>query len=126
MNAILRPRFHVVAIYAIAALVVVGFSRTFFLKYWFETPALTKLLHLHGAVFTAWLLLLFWRTRPADMTDRFYVHLVIFAALVQMPYYGLVPAQIQIIMLLAGAVLRPEVSATVIPTRRAAREAVLV
>jgi hypothetical protein len=63
MNAIPRPRFHVVAIYAIAALVVVGFSRTFFLKYWFETPALTKLLHLHGLVFTSWLLLHYTQAR---------------------------------------------------------------
>jgi hypothetical protein len=64
MNAVLpRPRFHVIAIYAIAALVFVGFARTFFLKYWFETPALTKLLHLHGAVFTSWLALHYTQAR---------------------------------------------------------------
>jgi hypothetical protein len=64
MNAVLpRPRFHVIAIYAIAALVFVGFARTFFLKYWFETPPLTRLLHLHGAVFTAWLVLHYTQAR---------------------------------------------------------------
>lgn len=64
MNAILpRPRFHVIALYAIAALVFVGFARTFFLKYWFETPGLTKLLHLHGAVFTSWLVLHYTQAR---------------------------------------------------------------
>jgi hypothetical protein len=64
MNAVLpRPRFHVTAIYAIAALVFVGFARTFFLKYWFETPGLTKLLHLHGAVFTSWLVLHYTQAR---------------------------------------------------------------
>ena len=64
MNAVLpRPRFHVIALYAIAELVFVGFARTFFLKYWFETPPLTKLLHLHGAVFTSWLVLHFTQAR---------------------------------------------------------------
>lgn len=64
MNAAVpRPRFHVIAVYAIAALVFVGFARTFFLKYWFETPPLTKLLHLHGAVFTSWLVLHYTQAR---------------------------------------------------------------
>jgi len=58
MNAVVpRPRFHVVAILAIAALVFIGFARTFYLKFWFDVPLLTKLLQLHGAMFTAWLVL---------------------------------------------------------------------
>jgi hypothetical protein len=46
---------------SIAFLVVTfaGFSRTYFLKSFTDTPALGGLLHVHGAVFTAWLLLLF-------------------------------------------------------------------
>lgn len=55
MNAIPRPRFHVIAVYAIAALVFVGFARTFYLKFWFDTPMLTRLLQLHGVMFTSWL-----------------------------------------------------------------------
>jgi hypothetical protein len=58
MNAVVpRPRFHVIAIIAVAALVVTGFARTFYLKFWFDTPPLTRLLIIHGAMFTAWLVL---------------------------------------------------------------------
>jgi hypothetical protein len=64
MNAVVsRPRFHVVAIMAVAALVLVGFARTFYLKIWFDTPPLTRLLHLHGAMFTAWLVLHYTQAR---------------------------------------------------------------
>jgi hypothetical protein len=63
MNAIPRPRFHVIAIHAIAALVLAGFARTFYLKYWFDTPMLTRLLQLHGVMFTAWLVLHFTQAR---------------------------------------------------------------
>lgn len=63
MNAIVRPRFHLLAICAVAALVVAGFARTFYLRYWFEVPPLTRLLYLHGAMFTAWLALHFTQAR---------------------------------------------------------------
>jgi hypothetical protein len=63
MNAVPRPRFHVIAIVAIAALVVIGFARTFYLRFWFDVPPLTRLLHLHGALFTSWLLLYFTQAR---------------------------------------------------------------
>ena len=64
MNAVVpRPRFHVIAIVAIAALVVTGFARTFYLRYWFDTPPLTRLLYLHGLMFTSWLVLHFTQAR---------------------------------------------------------------
>jgi hypothetical protein len=63
MNAIPRPRFHVIAIIAIAALVFIGFARTFYLKAWFDVPVLTQLLVLHGAMFTAWLVLHYTQAR---------------------------------------------------------------
>lgn len=64
MNAVVsRPRFHVIASVAIAALVVTGFARTFYLRYWFDTPPLTRLLYLHGLMFTSWLLLHFTQAR---------------------------------------------------------------
>jgi hypothetical protein len=63
MNAIPRPRFHLIAITAIAALVFIGFARSFYLKFWFDTPPLTRLLHLHGAMFTAWLALHYTQAR---------------------------------------------------------------
>lgn len=64
MNAVVpRPRFHVIAIVAIAALVLTGFARTFYLRFWFDTPPITKLLYLHGAMFTTWLALHFTQAR---------------------------------------------------------------
>jgi signal transduction histidine kinase len=63
MNAIPRPRFHVIAIMAIAALVFAGFARTFYLGFWFDAPLLTRLLQLHGAMFTAWLALHYTQAR---------------------------------------------------------------
>jgi hypothetical protein len=42
---------------AIASTIVIflGFARTYYLKTYFGTPALTPLVHLHGLVFTAWM-----------------------------------------------------------------------
>jgi uncharacterized membrane protein len=42
--------------------VIVGFAPTFFLKEAFDTPDLTPLVHVHGALFTAWLALLLTQT----------------------------------------------------------------
>jgi hypothetical protein len=44
---------------AVAAVVAVfaGFARTYYLRPYFGTPPLTPLLHLHGVVFTSWLVL---------------------------------------------------------------------
>lgn len=77
MNAVVsRPRFHVIAITAIAALVFIGFARTFYLKAWFDAPVLTQLLLLHGVMFTAWLGLHFTQARliaahRVDLHKRF-------------------------------------------------------
>lgn len=42
-----------------AAVVFAGFARTYYLKHLFGTPRLPLLLHIHGFVFTLWLLLFF-------------------------------------------------------------------
>lgn len=46
----------------IVVVTVAGFARSYYLNYWFETPAgmrkLTPLLHLHGAAFSAWMALM--------------------------------------------------------------------
>src|SRR5215207_9549026 len=42
--------------------VFAGFARTYYLRPYFGTPALTPLLHLHGIVFTSWLALLLTQT----------------------------------------------------------------
>ena len=42
----------------IPIIVLIGFSRTYYLKGWFGTPALPGLLvHLHGIVMTSWVVL---------------------------------------------------------------------
>jgi hypothetical protein len=38
--------------------VLYGFSRSYYLKLAFGTPVLTPLFHLHGALFTSWMVLL--------------------------------------------------------------------
>lgn len=42
---------------AVAAVVFAGFARTYYLKPYFGTPSLTPLLHLHGVLFTSWVVL---------------------------------------------------------------------
>jgi len=37
-----------------AAVVLIGFSRTFYLRAWFDTPPLSALRYTHGAAMTAW------------------------------------------------------------------------
>jgi hypothetical protein len=49
-------RFYVGMAVAIVLTVFVGFSRSYFLKPWFGTPELSRLLHLHGFIFTTWTL----------------------------------------------------------------------
>jgi len=48
---------------ALALTVFVGFAPTFYLKAVFATPPLTALAHLHGVVFTAWMVVLIAQTR---------------------------------------------------------------
>ena len=50
-------RFYLSMAIASAAGIFLGFARTFYLKTYFATPALPLVLHLHGAVFTAWILI---------------------------------------------------------------------
>jgi len=60
LSAALRRRDHVFysgMSLAIAAVVFVGFSRTYFMRSYFHGPALTPLRLVHGAVFTAWIAL---------------------------------------------------------------------
>jgi hypothetical protein len=49
-------RFYVGMAIAIAITVFAGFSRTYFLKAYYGTPELSRLLHVHALVFTTWVL----------------------------------------------------------------------
>lgn len=46
--------FFLAAGFVVAAIVLVGFSRTYFLKGYFHTRALLPIVHLHGALFSTW------------------------------------------------------------------------
>ena len=50
-------RFYVGMAIAVLITVFLGFSRTYFLKGYYGTPELSLLLHIHGLVFTSWVLL---------------------------------------------------------------------
>lgn len=51
-------RFFLCAALLLALLAVIGFSRTYYLKALFSTPALSALLHIHAVIMSAWLSLL--------------------------------------------------------------------
>ena len=67
-----RERMFYIGMALVAALTVfAGFSRTYFLKSYFGAPPLMPLLHLHGLVFTSWIVLLLTQTIlvAANRTD---------------------------------------------------------
>ena len=51
--------FHTAISLAFLAVAFAGFARTFYLRPFTDAPALGGLLHVHGAVFTSWLVLVF-------------------------------------------------------------------
>lgn len=54
--------FYVGMAVAIVATAFAGFARTYYLRWHYDAPPLMPLLHLHGLVFTSWLLLLLAQT----------------------------------------------------------------
>ena len=63
MNTIIRNRFPVFAATALAALIFVGFSRTYYLRFLSDVPPLTVAAHLHGLFATLWLVLHYTQAR---------------------------------------------------------------
>jgi hypothetical protein len=61
--------FHTGMAVAVVLTVFAGFARTYYLKPYFGSPSLTPLLHLHGLVFTSWLVLRPLQKRPGRCTD---------------------------------------------------------
>lgn len=58
MNTLIaRNRFPVLAAALVAAAVVAGFARTYYLRVWFDLPPLARAAHIHGLLWTAWLVL---------------------------------------------------------------------
>ena len=58
----MEPRLVLVATLAFAAAILFVFARTYYLKSFFRTPALSPLLHVHGVVMTGWVALLAMQT----------------------------------------------------------------
>jgi polysaccharide biosynthesis protein PslJ len=56
--------------------------------------------------FVGWFLYLFWSTRRPGSNLALWMHVVVFTALVQMPYYGLLPVPIHLVMLAAALAWR--------------------
>jgi hypothetical protein len=56
MNTIItRDRFPVIAVAALAAVTIVAFARTYYLRWLFDLPPLSRAAHLHGIFATLWL-----------------------------------------------------------------------
>jgi hypothetical protein len=55
-------RFYVGAAVAVAAIVLTGFARTYYLKGYFHTPALLPIIHLHAVLFSSWVALFITQT----------------------------------------------------------------
>jgi hypothetical protein len=66
-------RFYVGMAIAIAITVFVGFSRSYYLKNWYGSRELSGLLHLHGLIFTTWVLFFVAQTALVA-TGRTYLH----------------------------------------------------
>lgn len=57
------PRFQVIAVAALAAALVIGFARTYYLKFLFDGPPLTQAARLHGLIATVWIVLHYTQAR---------------------------------------------------------------
>src|SRR3954452_14258854 len=66
-------RFYVGMAIAFAITVFAGFARTYFLKAHFGSPPLGPLVHLHGAIFTTWVLFFLVQTTLVA-SGRTYLH----------------------------------------------------
>jgi len=87
MAAVVRNRFYPIIACALAVFVIVGFSRTYYLRFLSDLPPMRTLVHLHGLVFTAWLAVFIAQTRlvaahRVDLHRKLGIAAVVIAALV--------------------------------------------
>jgi O-antigen ligase len=59
-----------------------------------------------AALFAAWLFYAFWRSRTPGSPVRFWMHVTLFMALLQLPVYSFMPAQLHLIMVAAALAWR--------------------
>jgi O-antigen ligase len=73
-------------------------------------------------LFVSWLLVALWRTRGGPSSSvAFWANVVMLVAVVQVPYYGMLPAQVQVVMMAAALGLRSASYRRRVPARTAAR-----
>lgn len=63
MVAVVRNRFYPQIALVLALLITIAFSRTYYFRFLSDQPPMTTLVHLHGLLFTAWMVLFFVQTR---------------------------------------------------------------
>jgi len=63
MSAVARPAFYRHMAIALSLFVIIGFSRTYYLRFLTDLPPLQTLVHWHSLVFSAWLLVFIAQTR---------------------------------------------------------------
>jgi hypothetical protein len=100
-------RFYVGMAIAISITVFAGFSRSYFLKTWYGTRELSGLLHIHGLVFTTWVLFFLAQT-VLVATGRTYLHR-------RMGIGGVVLAVLVVIVGIAVAITRAKTGVSPIP-----------
>jgi hypothetical protein len=59
----LRSSFHVLIVGSLCAAIILGFTRTFYLRPWFDLPPLSRAAHIHGLLSTLWITLHFIQAR---------------------------------------------------------------
>lgn len=87
MVAVARSRFYPHIALALSLVIILGFSRTYYLRFLTDLPPMTALVHLHGIVFTAWLAVFIAQTRliaahRVDLHMKFGIAGVVLAALI--------------------------------------------
>src|SRR5687767_832581 len=58
-----RKRFHAIVVVALAAVTFSGFARTYYLKFLFDLPPLSRAAHVHGLISTLWIVLHYTQAR---------------------------------------------------------------
>jgi polysaccharide biosynthesis protein PslJ len=61
-----------------------------------------------AALYVGWYLWALWRTRRGHTAVAFWAHVTVFIGLVQLPYYGALPAQLVIVMIATAMAMREE------------------
>jgi hypothetical protein len=69
MATVVRNRAYLVLTVALTLFMFVGFSRTYYLRHWFDVPPITYLLHAHAILFTAWMVLFVIQVRLISKQD---------------------------------------------------------